>query len=199
MATSEPWGNILIYGGAAAGQPVAELFDPMKEEWLPLDLSAAGGAGGPGGRGAARSSRDAPAGSRRAQPAGRHRGARPDPGRRRRATGSARGDSLLYYPAQRRFGPGPLTLRHPRTGFVAFVINDDLVVVGRLRSRPGSKLVDTAEIYDIKTWQLVRPSRRRCRAPGPPRQSLPNLSVVVLGGETAGSSSNAVEIYQPRR
>jgi hypothetical protein len=189
VSTSEPWGNILIYGGAAAGQPVAELFEPMKEQWLPLDLSAAEGQ--PGHPGTFR--RDHIALNLPTSTEARVLilgGTGED--------GKARGDSLIYYPAQRSFGPGPLTLKRPRTRFVAFVSNDDLVVTGGYDQDQGGKLVETAEIYDIKTWALLSetPAVPRARATV---TALPNLSVVILGGETAGSSSNAVEIYQPRR
>jgi hypothetical protein len=180
VSTAEPWGNILIFGGAAAGGPVAELFEPMKQEWLPLDVAMVGS-----GR------RDhvalnLPAST---EPRVLILGGRGD-------DMAPRADSVIYYPAQRRFGPGPLTLQQPRTGFVAFVINDDLVVVGGYDT--AGKLIETAEIYDVKTWerQGTPAAVPRARATA---TSLPNLSVVILGGETAGSSSNAIEIYQPRR
>ncbi len=198
VASSDTWGNILVYGGAAAGLPVAELFDPMKEDWIPLDLTAAGSpdpaaVGQPGHPGTARRDHVAIALPAAAEARVLILGGLDvavAPGTQ------PRGDSLIYFPAQRRFGPGPVTLRHPRTGFAAFVINDDLVVAGGYG--PDGRLLDNAEIYDVKTWELVAetPAVPRARATA---TVLPNLSVVLLGGDTEGSSSNAVEIYQPRR
>jgi hypothetical protein len=180
VSTSDPWGNILVFGGTAADKPVAELFEPMKSEWLPLDLSMAGS-----GR-REHVALNLPAST---EPRVLILGGRgPDM--------APRADSVIYYPAQRAFGPSPLTLQQPRTGFVAFVINDDLVVAGGYDAT--GKLIETAEVYDVKNWQLqgTPAAVPRARATA---TALPNLSVVILGGETSGSSSNAVEIYQPRR
>jgi hypothetical protein len=192
VSTTENWGNILIYGGAAAGQPVAEVFEPMKQEWLPIDVPAGVAEGQPGHPGTGRREHVA---LNLSIPEARVLilGGLGD-------DGMPRADSIVYLPGQRRFAPGPLTLRRARAGFVAFVIKDDLVVVGGYEPGPGGvrKPIDTAEIYDIRTWQLQSepPAVPRARATA---TSLPNLSVVILGGETAGSSSNAVEIYQPRQ
>jgi hypothetical protein len=180
VTTSEPWGNVLIYGGAPAGAQVADLFDPMAETMLDFDLTAAGT-----GR------RDHVALSVNA--GGENKvlilGGRND-------DGSPRDDSLFYVPARRRFEPGPIKLKAARSSFVAFVINDDLVVAGGYAA--GTALVDTAEVYDTKSWTLISETPAVARA-GATATSLPNLSVVVLGGATADSASNAVEIYQPRK
>jgi hypothetical protein len=196
VSTGDPRGNILVYGGAPAGQKVAELFDPMKKVWIPIDESAAGDGTGaaaspgePGHPGTGR--RDHVALNLPATPENRLLilGGRGD-------DDQPRTDSILYYPGRRRFEPWTLTLHTPRIGFVAFVINDDLVVAGGYGS--DGKLLEKAEIYDIKTGRLVSEiaALPRARASA---TSLPNSSVVILGGETAGSASNAVEIYQPRR
>ncbi len=196
VASSEAWGNILIYGGAPEGGPVAELLDPMTLNWLSIDTSANGVMGGP--------------------PAAPGQSGHPGTGRRDHvalpvtASGEARililggrgddklprGDSLFYVPARRRFEPGPIMLKTPRRSFSAFVINDDLVVAGGYGA--GDQLVDTAEVYDTKSWTMVAEMPAVPRA-GATATSLPNLSVVVLGGATADSASNAVEIYQPRK
>jgi hypothetical protein len=196
VATSERWGNILVYGGAPAGGPVAELLEPMELSWLTIDTSAAGG-----GMGAAA----APG-----QPG------HPGTGRRDHVAlpvtvggearililggkgddGQPRGDSMFYLPAKRRFEPGPVNLKTARSSFAAFVINDDLVVAGGYG--PGDKLLDNAEVYDTKSWMLVSETPAVARASAT-ATALPNLSVVILGGATADSASSAVEIYQPRK
>ena len=200
VATSETMGNILIYGGAPAGGTVADLFDPMAQTMLAFDVSTDGGGNGP----------PAPPG----QPG------HPGTGRRHHVAlsvnvggenrilvlggladdGSPRDDSLFYVPARRRFEPGPIKLKVARSSFVAFVINDDLVVAGGQGA--GNALLDSAEVYDTKSWTLIKEMPAVPRA-GATATSLPNLSVVVLGGATkeasGDSASNAVEIYQPRK
>jgi N-acetylneuraminic acid mutarotase len=99
-------------------------------------------------------------------------------------------------PAKRRFEPGPVTLKHARSSFTAFVINDDLVVAGGYGT--GTTLLDNAEVYDTKTWMMTSEMPAAPRA-GATATALPNLSVILLGGATADSASNAVEIYQPRK
>ena len=196
VASSDAWGNILLYGGTPAGQKVAELFEPMRKVWVAIDETAGDGTEGPappgqpGHPGTGR--RDHVALTLPATPESRVLilGGRGD-------DNQPRADSMLFNPSRRRFEPGPLTLRTPRVGFVAFVINDDLVVTGGYGA--DGKLVQKAEIYDIKTWQLLDGDQNTVPRARATAMSLPNSSVVILGGETDGSASNAVEIYQPRR
>jgi hypothetical protein len=107
-----------------------------------------------------------------------------------------RGDSLLYDPATQRFAPGPITLRTPRSNFAAFTVGSDLVIAGGLGA--GGQPLANAEIYALADLSFA------AEIPAVPRANatvtaLPNISVLVLGGTAADSSSSAIEIYQPRQ
>ena len=172
---------VLVFGGAAPGAPVADLFnpDPAAQTFLPLDL--------------------APAGTGRKHHAAVNvtiaeqtrlllLGGQSD-------DGSPRADSVLYDPATRTFSPGPLTLKTPRHSFAAFVVGNDLVVVGGIGA--DGKRLATADVHDAKSFAHVAELKAEARS-GATVTPLPNLTMMVLGGETETGSSAAIEIYQPR-
>jgi hypothetical protein len=109
------------------------------------------------------------------------------------------GTMLLYEPNTHKIGPVPQTLKTPRSDFAAFVVNNDLVVVGGL-DRQGQAIGD-AEVFDISGGQLqprmVIPAEKRS---GAAATVLPNDSAMLFGGTGAdGNASSVVEIYQPFR
>ena len=171
--------QVLVFGGAPAGGSVADLFDAQTQTFVPVDRATAGT-----GR------RDHAALA--VTMGGLNRllilGGRGD-------DGAARGDSLLYDPATQRFTAGPINLRTARSNFTVFTVGSDLVVVGGLG--PDRQPLPNAEIYALGDLSFVGviPAAARANATATP---LANVSVLVLGGTTADSSSSAVEIYQPR-
>jgi hypothetical protein len=114
------------------------------------------------------------------------------------------GDSLLYQVVTRTFAPGPITLKTPRYGFASFVINDDLVVAGGYDMN-GVPL-GTAEIYSAADLHM-----KAVDVPCSPRAEasvivLPNESVLLVGGTepkpapaTGTQASIIAEFYQPLR
>jgi hypothetical protein len=112
----------------------------------------------------------------------------------------ALGSMLLYEPATRKISPLPVSLRTPRSEFAAFVVLNDLVVVGG-RNGQGEAIGD-AEVFDISNGQLqpravmVTAEKRS----GAAATVLPNDSAMLFGGTAAdGKASPVVEIYQPFR
>jgi hypothetical protein len=176
--------QVLVFGGAPAGGSVADLFDQSNETFTTLT-----GAGTGRRDHAAILLQEAPL---RVLVIG---GAGDD--------GMPRGDSLLYAAAAdltSAFTTGPINLKTPRQGFAAFIVRDDLVVVGGFGA--GGAPIATAEIYNSKTLAFVAeiPAVARGRASV---TVLPNLSVVIAGGQVSAApgadGSGAIEIYQPLR
>jgi len=194
--TEATWDHILIYGGAPAGQAVAEVLDPAARALVPLDVAATPGAGGP--------------------PAVPGADGHPGTGRRGHAAlllpttppavlilgglgddGVVRADSILYDPALRRFRPGPFALTTPRANFVAFVQGKDVVVAGGVG--PGGQPVGTVEIFDVDTGTRLSEQPAVARV-GARATALPNLTVGILGGLEAGDvPSKAFELYLARQ
>ena len=182
---TEVWGRILIYGGAAPGAPVAELLNPKAQMWLPaIDFKAAGPAGT--GR---RDHQALTLPTKTDKDAAQILilGGRDD-------ANHVRGDSVICVPAEARCGPSPLVLQIPRSSFGAFLLKDDLVVIGGIGA--DEMPVGTAEIYNANTLAFVKTLPAVARAV-PAITTLPSLAAVILGGEAAGLGVTAVEIYQP--
>jgi hypothetical protein len=170
--------QVLLFGGAPAGAPVAELFvaTPMPR-FMPIEAGA-----GPGRRGHGAILLPPPDG--RVLIVGGLGG-----------DGRPRGDSVIYDPRQRAFEPSALALRKPRHAFAAFVVGGDVVVAGGL-DESGAPIGD-AEVFALSGLEPRAVVRAHARARAT-ATVLTNQSVVVLGGEeAAGTPSTAVEIYQP--
>jgi hypothetical protein len=167
--------DVLIFGGAAANVPVAEvLFNQML-------VPTMGNAGPPRKDHAAV-----------ALPNDRViiLGGRND--------GGVLGDSVLYATDTRTLTPGPITLHTPRYSFAAFVIDDDLVVAGGFDAM-GHPL-GTAEIYSAGDLHLKKADVPCWKRAEPAVVVMPNESVLLLGGTEDGVKASAViEIYQPLR
>jgi hypothetical protein len=174
--------QVLVFGGAEAGKPVADLFDVSTSAFLPLDLTPAG----PMRHGHAAVT-VAIAGQARVLILGGRTG--PEPG------APALADSLLYDPATQRFAPASIVLRTPRSNFTVFTIDRDLVVLGGLGA--DGQPVPSAEVYDLESLTFLSelPAAARANATAVP---MPTLTMAVLGGTTADSTSDAVEFYKPR-
>jgi len=172
---------VLVHGGAPPGGSVADLFDPTSETFRAPPTGA-----GPGRRDHA--ALLLPGSPSRVLVLG---GAGDDD--------VARGDSLLFDPVT-GYSPGPINLKTPRHSFTAFIVSDDLVVVGGFGA--DGKPVASAEIYNVKTLSFVAevPAVGRGRATA---SVLANLSAIVIGGQESADdpslSSGAVEVYQPLR
>jgi hypothetical protein len=176
--------EVLVFGGAAAdGAAVAEVFEPPPSARFHTPTGEAG-------------------------PNRRDHGALlllPGPDGRERvlvvggagADGQPRADSVLYFPRRRNIEAGPITLRTPRRAFTMFSIADDLVILGGYGA--DGKAVASAEIYHARTLDFVAEVKTAPRARAA-AAALPNVSVVVIGGEVAPDAPSAVvEVYQPRR
>jgi hypothetical protein len=178
--TVPPQTLVLVFGGAAPGAPVADLFNPADQTFVPLpDLVPAGG-----GRKLHAAVNVTVAEQNRLLLLG---GQGDD--------GAPRGDSVLYDPITKAFSAGALTLRTPRHSFSAFVVANDLVVAGGIGA--DGKRLATAEVYDAKTFAFVTELKAEARS-GATVTPLPNLTMMLLGGTTETSFSAAIEIYQPR-
>lgn len=196
-----PTAMVLVFGGAPAGGPVADLFNPlgMTPGLVPFRMGpetvppAAG--------------QTVSAGTGRRNHVALEIPLGPSAERKVLIFGGLddsdrpRADSLVFDPATLSFSAGPLQLKTARSSFTAFVINNDLVVVGGLGA--DGKPIANAEIHDLSMTSMDKlpfvaeiPALPRSRATA---GALSNLSVAILGGEAADGSSNAVEIYQPRR
>jgi hypothetical protein len=193
-AVSPKAGNfeVLVFGGAPAAGPVAELFDPATMTSVPIDAPA----------GSARRNHVALLLKRDVQQV--------------LIIGGTDGtkvfdDGILYASDQRTFTPNVLKLRTARHDFTAFIVNKDIVVYGG-RGADGDILAD-GEIFDLVTLMPATPptfQATEARA-GASATVLANESVVLLGGQTPDKvmrmagvlgvtlPSNVVEIYQPRR
>lgn len=183
--TAEEGAEMLVFGGAEPGKPVAELFVPRSSQFQAVTGDAGGGR------------RDHAA---VVLPDGRILivgGVADD--------GTARGDALTYDPRARALQPANLALRTPRSAFTAFVIADDLVIAGG-RDSAGT-ILGTAEVFNARSLERVgddlrvRP-RARARACVIPEQAL----VFLVGGDEPNPTAPgttlataAVEIYQPTR
>jgi hypothetical protein len=174
-----PRATVLVYGGAPPGGPVADLFDQTTDGFMPIT-----------GGGTGRSDHAALALT--------------DPVRvivigGLGEDGMPRGDSVVYDATMKSFSPGAITLRTPRHGFACFIVGNDLVVAGGFGA--DGKAIANAEIYAIKNnlgFVAEIPAAARGRASV---TVLPNLSVVIAGGQTGAgdmaAASNAIEVYQP--
>jgi hypothetical protein len=174
-----PRSYVLVFGGAPPGGPVADLFDPADQTFPALDRTGAG----PGRKHHAALTVTVGADARLLLLGGQG------------DDGAPRGDSVLFDPATRSFAPGPITLRTPRYGFTAFVVGNDLVVMGGVGA--DGKRLATGEVYDAKALSYVGEIKGEARS-GAIASPLPNLTVMLIGGVTDASSSSAIEIYQPR-
>ena len=188
------WGRILVYGGAAPGAPVAELLNPKTPpKWL--DLPAAAPAGTPPGAHPGTGRRDHQAlilptksakGSMRVLIVGGRDDAK-----------NVRGDSIVCVPAEARFEDSPLKLSEPRADFAAFIVKDDLVVVGGVDGNGAP--VASAEIFSASTLAVKAKVAAFARI-RPTATTLGNSSTIIIGGEAADKTPLAtVEIYQPTR
>jgi hypothetical protein len=175
---------VLVYGGAPAGAPIADLFNPADQSFLPLDLATAG----TGRKLHAALPVTVTVGVTN-EPRLLLLGGQAD-------DGSPRGDSILYDPLTKSFSAGPLTLRTPRYAFTAFAIGNDLVVAGGIGA--DGKHLATAELYDAKTFTFVSELKAEARS-GATATPMPNLTMMLVGGRTDSGSSVAIEIYQPRK
>jgi hypothetical protein len=171
---------VLVYGGAPAPAPIADLFNPADQSFLPLDLGAAG---------TGRKLHAAVTVTVVDQTRLLLLGGQAD-------DGSPRGDSILYDPITKGFSAGQLTLRTPRYAFTAFVIGNDLVVAGGIGA--DGKHLATAELYDAKSLVFQSELKAEARS-GATATPMPNLTMMLVGGRTDSGSSAAIEIYQPRR
>jgi hypothetical protein len=172
--------EILVFGGAPDGAVVAELFSPTGPQF-----TVPAGTVGPGRRDHA--AIPIPAMNAVLIVGGRGTG------------NTALGDSVLYLTNERRFQPGPITLRTPRSAFTAFLLGTELVISGGFDGT-GQPVAD-AEIYDTATidfqFKRIVPAHPRARATV---GVLANDSAVLIGGEeAAGAPSLVTEIYQPAR
>jgi hypothetical protein len=114
-----------------------------------------------------------------------------------KSAAGALGDSLIYSARQRQIGPGPITLKTPRSAFTAFVVGTDLVIAGGIDAQ-GQRIGD-AEVFSTDTLMPkgVVPAEKRS---GAAAAVLPNESVFLVGGTGAdGNGSRTIEIYQPFR
>jgi hypothetical protein len=186
--------KVLVYGGAPPGGSVADLFDPLAM-------------GGPTFPALPERPELLPAGTGRKD----HAALEITIGAAAQKqvlifggvndAGAPRADSLLFDPATLKFKPGPLQLKTPRSRFATFMIDKDLVVVGGIGA--DGKHLASAEIHDLGSlpdeklpFVAELPALPRARATA---GFLSNLSVAIIGGESADGSSSAVEIYQPRQ
>jgi hypothetical protein len=174
--------TILVFGGAPAGGPVAELFDPAGQ--MPIALP-----------------------SQPASPRRNHAAVRLDDERVLIIGGSDGAkpldDGLLYSAKTNMFQEHVLKLQTARENFTAFLVNDDIVVFGG-RGANGQLLGD-GEIFDAKTFAAVGTLQSQPRA-GASATVLTNESVILIGGEVddlvqkgAAIPTNRIDIYQPRR
>jgi hypothetical protein len=178
--TVPPQTLVLVFGGAAPGAPLADLFNPADQTFVPLpDLVPAG----PGRKLHAAVNVTVSEQNRLLLFGGQS------------DDGSPRGDSILYDPLTKSFSAGALTLRTPRHSFTAFVVANDLVVAGGIGA--DGKRLATAEVYDAKSFAYVTQLTAEARS-GATVTPLPNLTMMLLGGTTETCSSSAIEIYQPR-
>jgi hypothetical protein len=178
--TVPPQTLVLVFGGGAPGAPLADLFNPADQTFVALpDLVPAG----PGRKLHAAVNVTVSEQNRLLLFGGQS------------DDGSPRGDSILYDPLTKSFSTGALTLRTPRHSFTAFVVANDLVVVGGIGA--DGKRLATAEVYDAKSFTFVTQLTAEARS-GAIVTPLPNLTMMLLGGTTETSSSSAIEIYQPR-
>jgi hypothetical protein len=108
------------------------------------------------------------------------------------------GDSVLYQAEDKSLAPGPITLKTPRYGFAAFVVNDDLVVAGGFDGKGAT--IGTAEIYSAADLHLKQADVPCFKRAEPTVVVMPNESVLLLGGTEDGDKASIVaEIYQPLR
>jgi hypothetical protein len=190
------WGRVLIYGGTApgSGAPVAELLNPMLPAWLPVPASAPAGATLQAHPGTGRHGHVAlilPTKSAKGSMQVLMVGGYDD-------ANVVRGDSVLCVPAEARCEDGGLRLAVPRARFAAFVVKDDLVVVGGIDVAGAP--IGAAEIFSASTLAVKAPPVPTVPRIGPTATSLGNLSTIIIGGEVAdGTPVATVESYQPYR
>jgi hypothetical protein len=191
---TSPTSMVLVYGGAPPGGQVADLFNPLAT-------------GGPTFPALPEKPELLPAGTGRRDHAALEVNLGPTAQKKVLIFGGVddaglpRADSILFDPATLKFSAGPLQLKTARSQFAAFIIDKDLVVVGGIGA--DGKPIATAEIHDLSkvnedkvVFAAEIPASPRARATV---GILSNLSVAVVGGEGPDGSTNAVEIYQPRR
>jgi hypothetical protein len=194
-AKKTDWGRVLIYGGTApgSGAPVAELLNPMLQTWVPVAASAPAGA------------------ALQAHPLTPRRGHVAVILPSKSANGSmqvlmiggyddagvVRGDSVLCVPAEAFCEDGGLRLAVPRAQFAAFVVKDDLVVVGGVDAAGAP--IGTAEIFNATSRAVIGTLPAVPRI-GPTATTLGNLSTLIIGGEGADKAPlGTIESYQPYR
>jgi len=109
------------------------------------------------------------------------------------------GDTLLYSPGDRRLVPGPITLATPRSDFVAFIVDGDLVVAGGVDA--SGNRIGNAEVFNVTDTGLARRGVVPCEArSGAAVAVMPNESALIIGGTAADNTASAVlEVYQPFR
>jgi hypothetical protein len=173
--------DVLIFGGAPTGVAVAEVLSPPG----PMLINPTGDDGG------ARRDHGAvllPPGDRVLILGGR-------------GDAGVRGDTVLYQAGSHTLAPGPITLKRPRAEMAAFVVGDDLVVVGGVDNTGA--FVTTAEVYSATTLQPKNLDVPCVGRSGAAVVVLPNHLAMLLGGTEADmktgmpKASSVVETYQP--
>lgn len=171
--------DVLLFGGAAAGLPVAELLDGNTNTFVPLGVDA-----GP--------------------PRRDHTVVRLPDGRLLilggiDTAGQPLADARIFDPLTRTFTPVALPLQTPRVGAAIAAVGQDLLVGGGQDA--GKGLVPTAEVFDLATLSLVTTLPALPRV-GARVASMPDGSLLLLGGRALEGElllpSDAVEIYRPR-
>jgi hypothetical protein len=194
-ADGAPWGRALVYGGVAAGGPgpIAEVLEVKGQTFAPLPTSAPAGAtlqahpgtGRHGHRALILPSKSAK-GSLQVLIVGGYDDAN-----------VVRGDALLCVPAEMVCSDPGLRLSQPRARFAAFVVRDDLVVIGGIDAAGAP--IASAEIFNASTLAPKGKIDAVARI-APTATTLGNGSTIVIGGEAAdGTPQATVEIYQPYR
>jgi hypothetical protein len=169
--------EVLVFGGAAAAVPVAEVLTfPMAG---PAFVPVTGQAGPP--------RRDHVALAVPGKDWVIVIGGRNDAG--------VLGDSILYQGQMRTIGPGVIKLATPRHSATAFILGDDLVVAGGFDA--AGVPIGNAEVFhtgDLMPRGVVPCSQRA----GAAVIVLPNQMALLLGGTKAdGLPTSVVEVYQP--
>jgi hypothetical protein len=184
----------LVFGGADAATPIAEVFDPASLTGTAVDAPMGSGRRN---HAALLIKNDPATGASRVLIVGGSDGSK------------ALDDSLVYDSGTRTFKPGTIKLKTARHSFTAFVLNNDVVIYGGY-GPDGAPLAD-GEIFDLETLLPAGTFTSPIARAGATATLLSNESAILCGGFAADKlamaagnpaaviESNLVEIYQPRR